>query len=249
VSEVPTRLDIEGGQVQSTLGEFQETQSEQPFTLQNSKLLKVSLDKVTIQAKAGSMVAYQGDVSFEHAGSGGLSRMVKKAVSGEGTTLMKMDGTGEVFLADAAQDVHLIYLENDAITVNGTNLLAFDSGIDWDIKRVEGVSGMMGGGLFNTALQGTGWVAIISDGPPVLLNTGEAPTFADPQAAITWASSVQTGIKTDIKLKNLIGRGSGESVQMSFSGQGWVLVQPSEGRVQPMSAGSGGGGLLSQLGG
>jgi uncharacterized protein (AIM24 family) len=237
--------------VQSTLGEFQETQSEQPFALQNSKLLKVSLDQITIQAKAGAMVAYQGDVAFEHAGSGGLSRMMKKAVSGEGTTLMKMSGSGEVFLADTAQDIHLIYLENDAITVNGSNLLAFDSGIDWDIKRVEGVSGFMGGGLFNTALNGTGWVAIISDGPPVLLNTGDAPTFADPQAAITWASSVQIGIKTDIKLKNFIGRGSGESVQMSFSGQGWVLVQPSEGRVQAAQAGGGStsGGLLSQLGG
>jgi uncharacterized protein (AIM24 family) len=237
--------------VQSTLGEFQETKSEQPFALQNSKLLKVSLNQVTIQAKAGSMVAYQGDVSFEHAGTGGLSRMVKKAVSGEGTTLMKMSGTGEVFLGDTAQDIHLIYLENDAITVNGTNLLAFDSGIDWDIKRVEGVSGFVGGGLFNTALSGSGWVAIISDGPPVLLNTGDAPTFADPQAAITWASSVKTGIKTDIKLKNLIGRGSGESVQMSFSGPGWVLVQPSEGRVNagPASGGGGGGGLLGNLGG
>ena len=205
---------------------------------------------MTIQAKAGSMVAYQGDVSFEHAGSGGLSRMVKKAVSGEGTALMKMSGTGEVFLADTAQEIHLLYLENDAITVNGANLLAFDAGIDWDIKKVEGASGMMGGGLFNTALTGTGWVAIISDGPPVLLNTGEAPTFADPQAAITWASSVQTGIKTDIKMKNLIGRGSGESIQMSFSGQGWVLVQPSEGRVNGVGAGgSGGGGLLSGLSG
>jgi uncharacterized protein (AIM24 family) len=176
---------------------------------------------------------------------------MKKAVSGEGTTLMKMSGSGEVFLADTAQDIHLLYLENDAITVNGTNLLAFDSGIDWDIKRVEGASGMMGGGLFNTALQGSGWVAIISDGPPVLLNTGDAPTFADPAAAITWASSVQTGIKTDIKLKNFIGRGSGESVQMSFSGQGWVLVQPSEGRITAATAqsGGGGGGLLGQLSG
>jgi uncharacterized protein (AIM24 family) len=238
-----------GLRVQSTLGEFAETQSQQPFALQNSKLLKVSLDQITIQAKAGAMVAYQGDVSFEHAGSGGMSRMLKKAVSGEGTTLMKISGTGEVFLADTAQDIHLIYLENDAITVNGANLLAFDAGIDWDIKRVEGVSGMMGGGLFNMALTGSGWVAIISDGPPVLLNTGEAPTYADPQAAITWASSLRTGIKTDIKLKNFIGRGSGESVQMSFAGQGWVLVQPSEGRVQPTQGGSsGGGGLLGNLG-
>jgi uncharacterized protein (AIM24 family) len=236
--------------VQSTLGEFQETRSEQPFALQNSKLLKVSLDQVTIQAKAGSMVAYQGDVSFEHAGSGGLSRMVKKAVTGEGTKLMKMSGTGEVFLAETAQDIHLLYLENDAITVNGANLLAFDAGIDWDIKKVEGASGFVSGGLYNTALTGTGWVAIVSDGPPVLLNTGEAPTFADPQAAITWASSVQTSIKTDIKLKNFIGKSSGESIQMSFAGQGWVLVQPSEGRVSAVGAGgSGAGGLLGNLSG
>jgi uncharacterized protein (AIM24 family) len=237
----------QGGQVQSTLGEFQETQSEQAFALQNSKLLKVSLDQVTIQAKAGSMVAYQGQVAFEHAGSGGMSRMLKKAMTGEGTKLMKMSGTGEVFLADTAQEVHLLYLENDAITVNGSNLLAFDAGIDWDIKKVEGASGFVAGGLFNTALQGSGWVAIVSDGPPVLLNTGDAPTFADPQAAITWASSVQTGIKTDIKMKNLIGRGSGESIQMSFAGAGWVLVQPSEGRVLAAGGGGGGGGLLSGI--
>jgi uncharacterized protein (AIM24 family) len=235
--------------LQSTLGEFQETQSEQAFALQNSKLLKVSLDQITIQAKAGSMVAYQGDVSFEHAGSGGMSRMLKKAMTGEGTKLMRMSGTGEVFLADQAQDIHLLYLENDAITVNGSNLLAFDAGIDWDIKRVEGVSGMMGGGLYNTALQGSGWVSIISDGPPVLLNAGDAPTYCDPSAAITWASSLKTGVKTDIKLKNFIGKSSGESVQMSFSGQGWVLVQPSEGRVQFAGSSGGGGGIGNLLSG
>jgi uncharacterized protein (AIM24 family) len=144
---------------------------------------------------------------------------------------MRIKGTGEVFLADEAQDIHLIYLENDFITVNGRNLLAFDAGIDWDIKRVEGTSAMMGGGLFNMSLHGTGWVAILSDGPPVLLDVGAAPTFADAAAAITWSSGVQSGIKTDFKMKNLIGRGSGETIQMSFSGQGWLLVQPSEGRV------------------
>ena len=238
--------------MQSTLGEFQETQSQEAFALQNSKLLKVSLNQITIQAKLGAMVAYQGEVAFEHAGSGGMSRLIKKAVTGEGTQLMKMQGTGEVFLADQAQEIHLLKLENDAITCNGANVLAFDAGIEWDIKKVEGASAMMGGGLFNMALQGSGWVAIISDGPPVLLNTGDAPTFADPQAAITWSSSVSTGIKTDVKLKNLIGRGSGESIQMSFQGAGWVLVQPSEGRVTAMNSGGGsggGGGLLGQLGG
>ena len=233
--------------MQSTLGEFQETQSQEAFALQNSKLLKVSLNQITIQAKQGSMVAYQGEVSFEHAGAGGMSRMLKKAVTGEGTQLMKITGSGEVFLADTAQEIHLIKLENDAITCNGANVLAFDAGIDWDIKKVEGgVSSAMAGGLFNMALQGSGWVAVLSDGPPVLLNTGDAPTFADPQAAITWSSGVSTSIKTDVKLKNFIGRGSGETLQMAFQGAGWVLVQPSEGRVVPTGQG-GGGGLLGNL--
>jgi uncharacterized protein (AIM24 family) len=151
--------------VQSTLGEFQETQSQESFALQNSKLLKVSLNQITIQSKLGAMVAYQGDVRFEHAGSGGMGRMLKKAVTGEGTKLMKMEGTGEVFLADTAQDIHLIKLENDQITANGANVLAFDAGIEWDIKKVEGASGFMSGGLFNMSLAGSGWVAIISDGP------------------------------------------------------------------------------------
>ncbi|MDQ3936843.1 MAG: AIM24 family protein [Actinomycetota bacterium] len=236
--------------MQSTLGQFTETESQEAFSLQNSKLLKVELNQVTIQAKLGSMVAYQGDVTFEHAGSGGMGRMLKKAVTGEGTKLMKMAGTGEVFLADQAQDIHLIQLENDFITCNGANVLAFDAGIDWDIKRVEGgVAAAMSGGLTNMSLSGTGWVALLSDGPPVLLDVGAAPTFADAQAAITWSSGVQTQVKVDANLKTLIGRGSGETVQMAFSGQGWVLVQPSEGVVQAAAGSGGGGGAGGGIGG
>ena len=235
--------------MQSDLEQFSETTSTEAFTLQNHKLLKVHLDQVTIQAKLGSMVAYQGEVSFEHAGTGGLGRLVKKVATGEGQSLMKISGRGEVFLADTAQDVHLFYLQDDRITVNGRNVLAFDDGIEWDIERVQGASGMMGGGLYNTALQGTGWVAILSDGPPVLLNVASAPTFADAQAAITWSQGVTTALKTDFKMKNLIGRGSGESIQLAFQGQGWVLIQPSEGRVVPTTPSSSGGGLGSLLNG
>src|ERR687883_993639 len=237
--------------MQTTLAQFNETTSQDAFALQNSKLLKVSLDQVTIQAKLGSMVAYQGDVKFEHAGSGGLGKLVKKAVTGEGAKLMKIEGTGEVFLAEQAQDIHLIKLENDQITCNGSNVLAFDAGIDWDIKKVEGgAASMLAGGLFNMVLSGTGFVAVLSDGPPVLLDVGGAPTFADAQAAITWSSGVQTQVKVDASAKTLIGRGSGETIQIGFSGQGWVLVQPSEGRVQSAAAGGSpaGGGIRKMPG-
>ena len=161
--------------------------------------------------------------------------MAKKAVTGEGATLMKVEGKGEVFLADLAQDIQLLKLDNEAITVNGANLLAFDADIDWDIKKVEGVSGMLGGGLYNTHLEGSGYVAVVSDGTPVLLEVDGEATYADPQAAITWSEGLKTGIKTNVSMKNLIGRGSGESFQMSFEGKGWLLIQPSEGRVATAS--------------
>jgi uncharacterized protein (AIM24 family) len=234
--------------MQTTLAQFNETTSTEAFTLQNPYLLKVHLDQGEIRAKQGSMVAYQGDVSFEYSG-GGVSKFMKKALTGEGQDLMKVSGSGEVFLADESQHVHLILLEGEQITVNGRNLLAIDADIDWDIKKVQGASGMMGGGLFNTVLSGSGWVAILSDGNPVLLDVGSAPTFADAQAAITWSQGVSTAIKTDFKLsKSLTGRSSGESFQIAFSGQGWVLVQPSEGRVGVQPSG-GGGGLGNLLGG
>jgi len=161
---------------------------------------------------------------------------------------MKISGTGEVFLADFGQEIQLLRLDDDAITANGANVLAFEDGIDWDIKRVEGVSGMLGGGLYNMHLSGTGFVAIISDGPPVLIEVEGESTFADPQAAITWSSGLTSSVKADVNMKTLIGRGSGETVQLSFSGNGWLLIQPSEGRVTSAAAGGSGGGSSAASG-
>ena len=235
--------------VEASLKEFKETSGNESFQMQGSKMVKVQLKGETIQAKLGSMVAYQGDVKFEHAGSGGLKRMAKKAVTGEGAELMKISGTGEVFLADLAQEIQLLPLSGEGITVNGANLLAFDADIDWDIKKVEGVSGFMGGGLYNTHLSGSGYVAILSDGPPVLIDVDGDGVFADPQAAITWSEGVKTSVKTDVNLKTFIGRGSGETVQMAFSGNGWLLIQPSEGRVTSAAAGGSGGSAASSASG
>lgn len=211
------------------LGQFTEVETGEGFTIQNPRLLKVELAEATVMARNGAMVAYQGDVKFEHQG-GGMGRLLKKAATGESLRLMKASGSGEVFLANRAMLVHVLTLDNDSITVNGRNVLAFETGIEWDIKKVKGgAAGMLAGGLFNVHLEGSGQVALLSEGEPVLLDVAEAATFADPQAAIAWSGSVQTSLKTDVQAKSLIGMGSGESIQVALSGQGWVLVQPSEG--------------------
>jgi uncharacterized protein (AIM24 family) len=213
------------------LDRFAEVETGEAFTIQNPRLVKIELSETSVMARNGAMVAYQGDVRFEHKG-GGLGRLLKKAATGESLRLMQASGTGELFLADQAMLVHVLSLSDDSLTVNGANILAFEAGIDWDVTRIKGgTAGMLAGGLFNIGLRGTGLVALISDGEPLRLDVAEAPTFADPQAAIAWSGGVSTSLKSDVQAKSLIGMGSGESFQLALSGQGWVLVQPSEGRV------------------
>jgi uncharacterized protein (AIM24 family) len=215
---------------ETDLGQFREVDAAGRFTLQNSSLLKVRLEGDQVQARLGAMVAYQGEVRFEHRG-GGVGRFLKKALTGEGVRLMSVSGTGEVFLAQDARKIMILELNDERMTVNGDNILAFESGIDWDVKRVEG-AGMVAGGLFNVSLQGTGKVAVTAHGEPVLLDTA-TPTAADPSAAIAWSGGVRTTVKSDVSFKTLTGRGSGETFQIGFQGAGWVLVQASEGPTVP----------------
>ena len=211
-----------------------EQEANQRWTLQSNKMLRVVLGPEVLAAQ-GAMVAYQGTMDFSYQGSKNLSGMLKKAVTGEGGNLMRVTGQGEVFFARAAQNVFLLQLEGDAITVNTRSLLAFDANLGYDIRMI-GNAGLLAGGLFNLLVQGQGMVAISSDGPPMLLDCSQQPTFVDPQAAICWSANLQPQVKSTFKMGSLIGRGSGESFQLGFHGPGFVVVQPSEG--QPAVAGS-----------
>ncbi|MDZ4232705.1 MAG: AIM24 family protein [Dietzia sp.] len=206
-------------------GRFSEKESK-AIANQNSRLLRVRLGE-PFMARQGSMVAYQGNVDFAFEG-GGASKFIKKALTGEGLPLMRCSGQGDVFLAERSYHVHLLNLTNSGLSISGKNVLAFSTSLDWNIERVKGGS-IATGGLFNTTLRGSGWVALTTDGPPVVLNAAEAPTFADTQAVVAWSANLQTQLKTSFKAGALIGRGSGEAVQVSFYGNGFVIVQPSEG--------------------
>jgi uncharacterized protein (AIM24 family) len=211
------------------LTDFKETTSQDPFALQNSKMLKVFMQYGPVWAKSGSMVAYQGDVRFENKGSGGLNRMLKAVMTSEGLNVMQCTGAGELFLADKAKDIQVMYLDNDSISVSGNNVLAFSASLDWDIRRVQARGGAMAGGLYNVAIRGTGYVAVTTEGTPVALDVSGAPTFADADAVVLWTSGVTMDIRVDTGgVMSLVRGGSGETFQMAFGGQGYVIVQPDE---------------------
>ena len=188
-----------------------EKESPQPgLRLQNSKLLKVELDG-DVMARTGAMVAYQGQVHFQALGAGGVGKWLKQKVTGEGVPLMKLTGQGDVFLADDAADVYLIDMEpGDALSINGANVLAFEPTLQYDIKFVQGMGMLSAAGLFNCVFTGQGRIAVTSHGQPVVLNVDQ-PTYADPQAAICWSASLQTGYHRadQLGLGTLLGRSTG----------------------------------------
>jgi len=224
---------------------YHEKQTQERWVKQSDRMMRVNVTGTDVIAAKGSMVAYQGQIQFQHEGSGSVEKFLKKAVTGEGAPLMRMQGQGEVFLARDAQNIFTVTLENEGLTVNGESLLAFDHTLQWDIKMLRG-GGFMAGGLFNLEIGGQGTVAVTCDGEPLLLDCSQQPTFVDPQAAVCWSSNLQPQVVNSMNMRSLLRGGTGEAFQLAFHGPGFVIVQPSEGR--PQTTGQNGGGSSGGIG-
>lgn len=201
------------------------------FQLESPYMLELNINNQTVMLKKGAMVAYDGNVTFKREGilSKGIGNLIKKSISGEGTTMMTATGTGRVYVADFAKRIRILHLDNEAIFVNGNDILAHEEKIKSDVKMMKSIAGMAGGGLFQVRLEGNGHIAVATHGQPMTLAVKPGkPVYTDPNATVAWSGNLQPKIKTDVSLKTFIGRGSGESIQMMFEGEGWVIIQPFE---------------------
>lgn len=200
------------------------------FELETPRMLEVNLDGA-VWTKMGSMVSYQGAIKFIREGvlSQGVGNLLKKAISGEGSKLTKAEGKGALYLADAGKKVSIIQLENESIYVNGNDVLAFEMSVSSNIKMMKKVAAMLSGGLFNIKLEGSGMIALTTHYEPVtLIVTPGNPVVTDPNATVAWSGNLEPKFKKDVSLKTFLGRGSGESIQLEFEGEGFVVIQPYE---------------------
>jgi len=198
------------------------------FELENSKLLDIDVDGKII-AKVGSMIAYDGDLSFtgKSSAEGGLTGMIKSKMTSEGTPVMEIEGQGHVYLADQEKKIQILELgAGESISVNGNDVLAFEDRVDYKISTIGSIGGASAGGLLNVFLTGPGTIAITTHGDPLVL---EPPVRTDPDATVAWSSNLSPSLKADRSLRDSIGQSSGETYQMSFEGtEGFVVVQPYE---------------------
>lgn len=203
------------------------------FTLgTGDRVLSVTLDGGPLRALTGSMVAFEGDVAFvatKMGGGEGLRGAIKRRVTGEGVALMECSGRGVVHLAHEADEITLLALSGDTLSVESSSLLALEAGLRTDVVFTGLRGASSGQGLFTTTVTGTGTVAILSDGPSIALAvTPDQPLVVDPDAYVASRGRLQQDFVTDVSWRSFVGEGSGEAYSLRFTGTGTVYIQPAE---------------------
>ncbi|MFB4195867.1 TerD family protein [Streptomyces carpaticus] len=202
------------------------------WSLQNPQLVRVDLaadEGRPIMARLGSMVLYQGDVDFAYKG-GGIKRRIVSGMTGEGFgSLMRVSGTGQVYLAEEATRLHPVELQGDALCVASQHVLAFDETLEHEVRRIDG-HGIPGGSLYALQFHGHGTVVVTTHGEPLVLPVTPM-TFTDANATIAWSAAAQVLVAHQVRLRRHAYPGdSGETTQLQFRGApgNFVIVQPYE---------------------
>jgi uncharacterized protein (AIM24 family) len=217
--------------MQSTLFAFTEVPSPDRWALQSPYLLRAVLDgNQDLLARKGAMVAYQGLVEFDGEYRSPWQRNVQRRAQ-EGLELMRCTGQGTVYLANLAQQIHIVDVDHEGLTVDSAHVLAMDSALHWEVIAVDSLFGISGTGAYNLNISGRGRVALMTSGRPLLLTvTPQTFVSADADAVVAWSSALRVQMQAQTSSSGVWRRrgNTGEGWELNFVGQGHVLVQPSE---------------------
>ncbi|MEU3185313.1 AIM24 family protein [Streptomyces sp. NPDC006923] len=235
--------------MQSPLFAYTEQQSQDRYTVQNPQLLRVALTgQDDVLARKGAMVAYQGLIDFDGEYQSGGERRAR-ARTGEGLDLMRCSGQGTVYFANLAQYIHVVDVDQDGMTVDSAYVLALDSTLHTEVVAVDSQYGISGSGKYQLHISGRGRVALMTSGRPLMMRvTPETYVSADADAVVAWSSALRVQMQAQTHSSGVRRRrgNTGEGWELSFLGQGFALVQPSE--VLPPQHAAIGQGLAAQFG-
>ncbi|WP_329116255.1 AIM24 family protein [Streptomyces sp. NBC_01353] len=235
--------------MQSPLFNYAEQQSQERYVIQNPQLLRVALNgSDDILARKGAMVAYQGLVDFDGEYKTPSQRRAQSR-TGEGLDLMRCSGQGTVYFANLAQYIHVVEVEQEGMTVDSAYVLALDSTLHTEVIAVDSQYGISGSGKYQLNISGRGKVALMTSGQPLMMHvTPDKYVNVDADAIVAWSTGLRVQMQAQTHNSSIRRRrgDTGEGWELSFLGQGFALVQPSE--VMPPQNAAIGQGIAAQFG-
>jgi uncharacterized protein (AIM24 family) len=210
-----------------------------PFDQVNSKVVRARVSPATpVLARRGAMLGYSGQVTFRpvHGQGRGIGGMAGAALSGESNPMMATEGQGEVLYGYRGLHVTVLELDGGApLVCEADRLLAHDAQLQTSVQFLgsggvrQAISGAMTGqGLFTTNVHGRGSVALLSHGGAFPMQLGGQQVGVDPQAYVGHVGQLSIDLAARVGFRDVVGRGSGEALQLRISGHGTVYVQASE---------------------
>jgi uncharacterized protein (AIM24 family) len=208
------------------------------FEQVNSKVMAAEVAPgAEVIARRGAMLGYSGGVTFRplSGAAGGVGQMIGRALASESVSTMVAEGSGRAFYGYHGLHVTLVDLADETLTVEADRLLAHHARLTTSVEFIgqgglrQAVRGAVTGqGLFTTRVSGAGSVALLSHGGTFAIPVTGEVVGVDPQAYVAHVGDVQVDLKASVGVRDLIGRGSGEALQLHVSGRGRVYVQASE---------------------
>lgn len=197
------------------------------------KQVVCNLQNTGVVTQAGSMQMMLGNVN---AGTNvqGLGDLLKKTISSsvtkESAIKPQYKGVGQVILEPTYQHILVEDLAdwNGAVTIDDGLFLAADDSvvIKTEMRKNLSSAALGGKGLFNTSLNGKGFVVLESPVPYdelVIIELNNDVAKIDGSMAIAWSSSLSFTVEKTTK--TIIGSlASGEGLVNVYKGTGKILV-------------------------
>jgi uncharacterized protein (AIM24 family) len=182
--------------------------------------------------KLGSAIAYFGEIEFKRLPPLKMKGIQSKALSAL-TPLVSAEGKGVLYCATNGWRVNVVQLADQIVNVSAEELLVFEDSLEFEFFGVgKGIS-LASGGVIGVRLTGTGSFALAVHGAPLVLPVRSGDDlFTDPHATVAWTDGLQPTLETDLSWRSLLKIGGGEAFQMRFSGNGEVVIQPSEDKAK-----------------
>lgn len=194
-----------------------EVMSDSFMTLQGDALLKVNVDQEqSVIARRGTVIATRGLIDFAELDNGDPESF---------SDLFSVSGDGSLVIGDAGTEIHLILLEEETINILGTRVVAFDSRLRYAVRETRS-AGLPQGGFWRAQLSGAGFCALSSRGAPMLMRSHDGESLrTDLFSTVAWSSGLRFELKPSYAHEK---KAQQERFYLSFSGDGWVLLQAGE---------------------
>ncbi|MFJ9521718.1 AIM24 family protein [Kitasatospora sp. NPDC101801] len=201
------------------------------FGLQNPQLLRVVLDGTSeVLARSGAMVAHVGRIAYAAWTPPSGNRRSRRREA-DVLDLMHCSGTGTAYLANLAQHLHVLALNGEKMVITNTYVLALDATLNWHAVAVENGDRIAGVGSRALEFSGTGSLVLMTSGRPLVLPVEPGQyVYGDADAVVGWSSGLEVQLQAQSSnTEAWRRRGTAtEGWELSFTGQGYVIVQPNE---------------------